>query len=154
SPPWGASAFPFPIQEDAIMATTQRTLAELFAAYEAEYLSDKAPQTRYSQHHFFQQVLRDLGNVPLDELTPDVLRAWRLGLDRRYKHTTVHRQMQRLEYVLKIAVTEFEWMPANPLAKIRKPSMGPGVVRFLSQEERVRLLEACRQSENPLLFPL
>jgi integrase len=37
---------------------------------------------------------------------------------------------------------------------IRKPSTPKGRVRFLSQDERVRLLDACRQSRNPLLHPL
>ena len=39
------------------------------------------------------------------------------------------------------------------MRKVTKPKEARGRVRFLSDDERTRLLAACRESPNPLLYP-
>jgi integrase len=41
-------------------------------------------------------------------------------------------------------VKELEWLERNPVERVTKPSEPSGRVRFLSDEERPRLLDACR----------
>src|SRR6266849_3031075 len=62
--------------------TTSRTLAKLFTYYLADVRSSQATSTQYQQGFFFDAVARELGHVRLEDVTPDVLRAWkgRLGL--------------------------------------------------------------------------
>lgn len=130
------------------------TLADLFAHYQAEYLLDKAPNTQYQYRRFFAQVLRDVGPVPLEDLTPDCVRTWKMTLTQRHSRGTIRTYMQILSTVLRVAVEDYEWMPTNPCKRVRKPAATPGRVRFLSAEERLALCAACRQSAQPLLYPI
>ena len=38
--------------------------------------------------------------------------------------------------MLSVAVRDYEWLPANPLGKVKKPPEPPSRVRFLTVEER------------------
>jgi integrase len=135
-------------------AAASPTLADLFRQYQAEYLSDKARTTRYQHALFFAQVLRDLGPVPLEALTPDLLRAWKMRLSASCKPGTVYRYLRRLNAPLVIAVEDYCWLAANPLKRVKKPSPGRGRVRFLTAEERPRLLAACQAVRSPQLYPM
>jgi len=132
---------------------TIHTLAELFDAYLAETQLDHEKSTHYLQTTFLNAVLRALGPVPLEEVTPDLLREWKLRMSQRSKPSSLWRNLMYLQHVLDYAV-ELEWILVNPLRKIRKPSPGRGRVRFLSETELPRLLAACRASRTPLLYPV
>ena len=51
-----------------------------------------------------------------------------------------------------MAVREWQWCEDNPVRKVSKPKEPRGRVRFLSEDERERLLEACKVSRNPYLY--
>jgi integrase len=61
--------------------------------------------------------------------------------------------VKNLQHVFTIAVNELEWLSDNPVKKVKSPKLPRGRVRFLDEDERVRLLEACRESPNRLLYP-
>ena len=65
---------------------------------------------------------------------------------------TVNRYLAALSVCLTYAVKELQWLERNPCGRITKPSESAGRVRFLSDEERLRLLTACRSSSNPDLY--
>lgn len=130
------------------------TVGELFALYQRDILADKAPSYQYNMAKFLGQVLRAVGDVPLEALTSERLRTWKLELTLRHAPSTVHRYFVRLEGVLRVAVEEYGWLPANPLRTVRRPARGRGRVRFLSPDERTRLLTACQASRCPLILPL
>ncbi|HSX82894.1 MAG TPA: site-specific integrase, partial [Candidatus Saccharimonadia bacterium] len=132
---------------------TTHTLAELFDAYLAETRLEHERSTHYLQTTFLRTVSQELGPLFLDDVTPDVLRTWKLALSQRHTPATTWRNMMYLQRVLDFGV-EIEWLVVNPMQKIRKPSPGRGRVRFLSEEELPRLLAACRQSRTPLLYPI
>ena len=71
-----------------------------------------------------------------------------------YQPQTVHRYCHLLSGPLTFAVQVLEVLPDNPMHKITKPPTARGRVRFLSDAERERLLQACRESRNPKLYPL
>ncbi|MBS0586861.1 MAG: site-specific integrase [Proteobacteria bacterium] len=60
-----------------------------------------------------------------------------------------------IQNVLKYAVNEWQWLEQSPLRdkRIEMPELPPGRIRFLDDDERKRLTTACRESENPLLYP-
>src|SRR5262245_14741774 len=127
------------------MAT--HTLQDLFNMYLAD--ADLKPRMRYQYTGFSARVVADLGPLPLDEVTSELLRSWKLHLTQCYKPGTVHQYLRRLHALFNFGV-ELGWVTTNPLQNIRKPSPGQGRVRFLREDERGRLLAACRQSRNPL----
>jgi integrase len=67
---------------------------------------------------------------------------------------TVNRYMLALGHALTIAANEWEWIHENPMKKISNLPEPRGRVRYLNDEERERLLEACKASANPYLHTL
>jgi integrase len=102
---------------------------------------------------FCRQLIQDLGDISLEDLTPDVIRQWLTTQRQHLKSSTVHRKYARLSAILRVAVEEYAWLSENPMKRIRKPSPGHSTVRFLSDEERRTLLAECRRSHNHLLYP-
>jgi len=67
---------------------------------------------------------------------------------------TILRKIASFAAVLKVAQRDWGWIESSPLAQISKPSAGRGRVRFLSAEERERLLSACKESSLPTLHAI
>ena len=67
---------------------------------------------------------------------------------------TVNRYLAVLSKAMSAAVKEWFWLPDNPCRNVRRPTEPRGRVRFLSDDERERLLEACKKSTDPRLYPL
>jgi integrase len=65
---------------------------------------------------------------------------------------TVNRYLAALSSCLGFAVKELQWLERNPVERIKKPSEAKGRVRFLSDAELPKLLEACRKSKNKHLY--
>jgi integrase len=99
-----------------------------------------------------------LGNVRLEKLTPELIALHRdrlLGADCcGYKHkrtkprspATVRNYLIELSRLFTLAVKELRVMDTNPCARVTKPSVSNEVVRYLSDDERASLLEACKAS--------
>jgi integrase len=130
------------------------TLADLCTQYQREYLIHKSPALQAWWRYFCTKLLRDLGDRPLQDLSPEDIRAWKLALAHRYKPGTVHAYLKRLSRLLRVAVDEYGWLETHPMARISKPSPGRGRVRFLTTAERLRLLTACAASPNTMLYPV
>jgi integrase len=128
------------------------TVDDLLQVYAAHYLPHKAPITQYQQQRRFLRFSRDLGSIPLESLTPLVLRTWSERLLRTLAPGTVRQHLDSLSAVLTVAVEDLGWLTAHPLKKVRKPPASPKRVRFLSDDERTRLLKACLGSQNPYLY--
>lgn len=65
---------------------------------------------------------------------------------------TVVRYLAALSHALTVAMKEWGWIEDSPMRKVTKPQEPRGRVRFLSDEERDRLLKACQESNNPYLY--
>jgi integrase len=126
------------------------------------YVNDVLPGKRDGLHQARQ--LRwwkeQLGSYTLADVTPALIAEYRDRLasgitNRKEKRSpaTVNRYMAALSHAFTIAVKEWQWLEDNPLRKVSKPKEPRGRVRFLSDEERECLLEACRESSNPDLYP-
>jgi integrase len=93
------------------------------------------------------------GGLVLADVTPARIGAARDSLATTLGPATVVRYLAVLGHLLSVAATDWQWLEDNPMRKVRKPSEPRGRVRFLSDEERKRLLSACRESDNPVLYP-
>ena len=130
------------------------TVAKLLDTYEHEYLHLKAPSTAYKQRLLYGHYRREFGTLLLTEVTPAWLRAWRDRLGAKHKPGTVRVYMDALSAALTYAVNDLEWLHDHPMRKVRKLPDPASHVRFLSPEERQRLLRACRRSDDPRLYPV
>jgi len=102
-----------------------------------------------------------IGNYTLADCTPALIAECRdellqetTILKKKRSPATVNRYLAALSHCFTIAMKEWGWIDDNPLRKVTKPKESRGRVRFLSDEERKRLLKACKESPNPLLYPV
>jgi integrase len=101
------------------------------------------------------------GHYALADVTPamiaearDALLNGTTRLKKTHSPTTVIHYLATLRHCYNIAITEWEWIDFNPVAKVKKPQWPQGRVRFLDDTERKALLEVCRKSPNPCLYDI
>lgn len=90
-----------------------------------------------------------LGHYLLSDLTASVISERKSQLKR--SPATIDKYLKNLSHLFTMAVNEWEWVEVNPVKKIKKPKLPRGRVRFLDDDERQRLLKACKESSNPVL---
>lgn len=163
---WAAS-IESAIKEGRHFKTTEakkHTVADVIDRYTRDVLPKKRDRaTRKSQLEWWKAAA---GRHTLADLTPIVLAEYRDRLsaeplpqrkgdtEPRYRSaSTVVRYMAALSHAFTVAVKEWGWMDSSPAAKVTKPQQPRGRVRFLADDERERLLTACKASRNPLLYP-
>jgi integrase len=67
---------------------------------------------------------------------------------------TVNRYLATLSHLLTVAKKEWRLISSNPVEDITRKKEARGRARFLSDDERERLLKVCAESEWPLLHTL
>lgn len=141
-----------------IAEAKRHTLAQAIDRYMVAILPTK-PKSGFSQIGQLHWWKNSLGAHTLAEITPALLAEQRDKLlkektNRKQLRTpaTVNRYLALLSHVFTIAIKEWQWIEENPLLKITKPKEPRGRVRFLSDEERQRLLQTCKASENKILY--
>lgn len=149
------------IREGRYFKTTEakkHTLKEAIERYIKSVLPTK-PKSQYDQALQLNYWKEALGHYTLADITPAMIAMQRETLAggttiRNAIRTpaTVNRYLAALSHLFTIAVKEWGWMEANPLQKVTKMKEPRGRVRFLSDDERRRLLEACKKSESPWLY--
>jgi len=142
------------IREGRHFKTTEakkHTLAELVERYSRDVL----PAKKDGKHQAAQLAWwrQELGALALADCTPARIAEARDKLSAERGPATVNRYLAALSHAFTLAVKEWGWLEFNPLQRVSKPKEPRGRVRFLSDDERGRLLEACKQSANPDLFP-
>jgi integrase len=150
------------IKEGRHFKTTEakkHTLAELIDRYNKDVLPTKPKQAK----HQAQQLgwwKSKLGDYALADITTALIVQYRdeLASGETYRGTprspaTVCRYLAALSHAFSIAVTEWQWLETSPMSKVKKPTEPRGRVRFLGDNERARLLSACKKSSNAWLYP-
>jgi len=68
--------------------------------------------------------------------------------------STANRYLATLSHVFNITLREWQWIEVNPVSRLKKQPEPRGRVRFLDDNERGRLLKACKESDSKLLYPV
>jgi integrase len=141
-------------------AAKRRTLAELIDRYIEEVLPTKPKEVGH-QHTQLTRWKKELGDYLLADVTPDRLAEVRQRLlsekvrgGKSRSPSTVVRYMAALSHVFTVGVKEYGWMDSNPMMRVTKPKEPKGRIRFLDDDERERLLEACENEKEPFLYPI
>lgn len=141
----------------------RHTLADLIDRYIRDVLPNKTRNqaTIRVQTYQLQWWKAEIGHYVLSDVTPALLAEYRDKLaskgvrgDRKSSPSTVVRYLAALSHAFTIAVKEWGWLDDSPMRKVSRPKEPRGRVRFLSDEERKALLEACKDSEAYYLYPL
>ena len=136
------------------------TVGELIDRYLTDYLPRK-PKSESLQRPQLLWWKQQVGSLTLADFTSDVIAEQRDKLSKRelsngktINSGTVNRYLAALSHVLTIAVRELKWLPESPMRDVSKLKEPKGRVRYLSEDERDRLLHECTQSENPYLLTI
>jgi len=125
------------------------TLSELFsrflewarAAHSIQYISDEVQRASLW--------IDSLGDVPLGQITREKVMSILQNIAETRSPSTANRYLAVLRAALNKAV-EWDYIEANPCARLKPYKEPPGRVRFLSPEEAEALLAEC--SRHPTLF--
>lgn len=136
----------------------RHTLGELIDRYIRDVLPHKKGKRdtlrylRWWQSEIGDLLLADIRPAQIGECRDKFASAITVR-GRKRSNATVIRCMAALSHALTVAVKEWGWIDNNPMLRVTKPKEPRGRVRFLSDDERGRLLDACKQSDNPFLYP-
>lgn len=136
----------------------KHTFADLVDRYIKDVLPTK-PKQAVRQKMQLEWWREKMGVYLLADVTPALIVQYRdeLASGETYRHTqrspaTVVRYMAALSHAFTIAVKEWAWLDDSPMRKVKKPTESRGRVRYLDDDERARLLTACKESSNTWLY--
>jgi integrase len=139
---------------------SKNTLAELIDRYIERVLQLKPKNARNVRQHLLWWK-QELGHCLLSDIIPSLIAQKRDELlsnptckNKLRSPTTVVRYLASLSHAFSVAVRDWEWMQENPILKISKPKISNERTRFLNDEERMRLIKACQESESKGLYPV
>jgi integrase len=137
----------------------KHTLGEVIDRYIQEILPKRKPKSLKKQAAQLLWWKKQIGNKLLSDVTAPLIVEQRdkLGLGitrlgRSRSPATVTRYLAALSHALSVATKEWGWLDDFPMRKVSKPPESRGRVRFLSDEERSKLLFACKESSHPYLY--
>jgi integrase len=136
----------------------RHTLAEAIDRYIQSVLPTK-PKSARCQAQQLTWWKEAVGSYTLADLTPALIAQQKEKLAQgitprgeKRSTATVNRYLAALSHLFTIATKEWGWIEGNPLIKVTKLKESRGRIRYLSDEERSRLLDACKKHENKYLY--
>lgn len=137
----------------------KHTLTEMVDRYIENVLPLKLKSTKQGQDSQLEWWKEELGYRLLADVTPaliaecrDKLLAQNTCRGTKRSPSTVVRYLAAISHVFSTAVNEWGWIEHNPVSKVKRPKEPRGRIRFLDDDERVKLLDACKESVNPFLY--
>jgi len=141
------------------LAAKGKTFGDLVDAYAANREAEGRYDAKRAAHLGWWR--EQLGDYALAEVTParivllrDALASGAGPTGARLAIGTVNRYLATLSHCLSYAERELEWLGSNPARRVKRRSEPRGRVRYLSDTELPRLLNACRAARDPRLAPL
>ncbi len=136
-----------------IYEATKHTVNDLIKRYKDKVLPDiKSSKDRENHLTYWKD---KLGNLTLADITPPKIVECRDDLAQgetprktKRSNSTVNRYMSTLSHAFSIAVMEWGWLDDNPFRKVSTLKEPRGRVRFLDDDERKTLLDACKNHSN------
>lgn len=135
-----------------------RTLADAIDSFEKHGNSIKTADDR-SRHldwwreHYGKRKLfhftADVVDEGREELASENVQANPKLPPRLRSPQTIRHYLMSLSAALEHARRKKKWIGANPVADVDTPAVSPGRIRWLTDQERARLLDACDSSGNP-----
>lgn len=133
------------------------TFSEAVKRYKEEELSKKGNDAQNREYHlsFFE---KRLGKLLISRIRPSDIKDVLILLEnegtakrKNPAPATIVRYLASLSHLFTIAWREWEWVSENPVKKIKKPSVFNERHRYLSQDEKERLLFETQKSQCPVL---
>lgn len=116
-------------------------VAELVAAYLVKVENESRPEnsTMATYRRMERHIAGELGGVPIDGLTEDMVVRWLGNMNAQFAPETVIKSLRLLNASLEWAV-DMGRIPTNPARKCRKPKQKRPEPNYLDMEQRARLM--------------
>lgn len=138
----------------------KHTLSESVDRYLRE-VNPLRPRSMRDRQRHLEWWSAEIGHLTLADLTPVLVSEFREKLasettvrGEKRSPATVNRYLASIAHLFTTAVRDWGWAEDNPCRRVARRKEPRGRVRFLSEEERARLLAACKASSDPRLYPL
>lgn len=122
----------------------EKTLSELFAKYLEEHSKpNKSGKSYVRDKAIAARMLQEFGDVTLVEIPVEQIFEYKKK--RRAENVapaTLNKELSFLRHVFEMAVV-WEWLEANPAARIPREKVKNRMERWLTEEEEKKLLNAC-----------
>lgn len=128
----------------------KHTFDDLVKRYCLEVLSDYSEHEQKDRKSKLKWWCDGMGHHLLSDITASVISERKSQLNRA--PATIDKYLKNLSHLFSMAINEWEWLEDNPVKKVKSPKLPRGRVRFLDDDERLRLLKTCKQSSNPQLY--
>ena len=131
---------------------TVLTFQDALLRYQQERTLFKARGTQLlerPQHNYWNE---KLGHLPLKQITGQVVNRYITELMTQLKTSTVKRYFCTINHMFNTFV-EWDLLPSNPLAKVKRVKIRDKRIRFLDAHERQILLHAAKEDRNPCIYP-
>jgi integrase len=131
-----------------------RTVADAIDAFNKSAASIKTADDRSRHLEWWRE---HFGAIKLFHFTADVVEKGREQLaaeksakarDGKRTPQTVRHYLMSLSSCMEYARRKKRWIDKNPVSDVDVPPVSPGRIRWLSDDERERLLDACDRSGN------
>lgn len=136
----------------------KHTLKEAIDRYIQSVLPSKKPNSQRDQSKQLEWWSDQIGYLSLADVMPSIVAEERdklaQGKTLRGDRTpaTVNRYLAIISHLFTVSVKEWGWSHENPVLKVTRLREPRGRVRFLSDDERTRLLEVCKKSDSAYLY--
>ncbi len=136
-------------------ASEKHTIKDLIT----EYMQVKLPERgkdRVTVEGELKWWLKHMGHYVLADVTAPLVTEYRYKLEKESsrKPATIVRYISSLSVCFKFAVQELGWLDDNPVLKVAKPKLKNERTRFLSDDERKCLLDACKATSSQYLYTI
>lgn len=128
----------------------KHTFNDVATRYCSEILTDYSDREQKERKSKLEWWSKGIGHCLLSDITPAAISEQKSKLDR--SPATVDKYLKNLSHAFSTAVNEWGWLEDNPVKKVKSPKLPRGRVRFLDDNEREKLLKACKESSNEWLY--
>jgi integrase len=135
----------------SIPANIPRTFEEYAKEYVGYSRTHKKQSSAKRDETSLRQILPFFESKKLSDITTRDIEQYQTLRSLKVSPATVNREMETIKHMMNKAV-DWNYIQTNPAQRIRHLKTPPGRTRFLSFEERDRLLLEC--SGNPMLWAI
>jgi site-specific recombinase XerD len=128
------------------------TFHDALLRYQQEVTLYKARGTQLLERPQYTYWDGKFGHLPLKQITGQVVNKYITELMAQHKTSTVKRYFCTINHIFNMCV-EWDLLPTNPLAKLKRVKIRDKRIRFLSAYERHILLQAAKEDRNPCIYP-
>ena len=142
------------LREGRIQKTSKvqkHTLKEMLLKYNLEVLPQYSDKEQRERKRILEWWSEKIGYYLLSDISHIIINEEKKKLN--FTPARINKYLKNLSHAFSIAINEWGWLNDNPMSRVKSPKLPRGRVRYLDDNERNRIISACKKSKNPMLYP-